>query len=350
MSNNEITCDSNYMYLNQEKFFPILQETEACFDSLESVNGIAIYVNCTESSDFQWEEAYKLAEKAVGLGKWILWKLDFQFQEKRVFLEDTAVFYSCGIAIEEFVSKLAVPFQGSTIGASIFRGGVDFSKYFIWTDQHESHYLEKNKENAFFQMDPLLGDVSRKLFAADVFSDYLQRLASFFPENLLPFCMLDVSSVDSMAVLSFLLSKEKFQYLLLALKGSSIPLGCLNWEWGDCLGGWVGRGAPYFAAVHDVSLGVCIPLESRITRVLLEQIDNVFLELNRLKTPYRIISELYLTEGWDGIDDLIVFGSAVSRQGIRKLRGFLAAGGRVIHAEAPIGLESEISLLEFSGR
>ena len=76
----------------------------------------------------------------------------------------------------------------------------------------------------------------------------------------------------------------------------------------------------------------------------------MFLELNRLKTPYRIISELYLTEGWDGIDDLIVFGSAVSRQGIRKLRGFLAAGGRVIHAEAPIGLESEISLLEFSGR
>ncbi len=350
MSSKEITFDPNYVYIDQEKFFPILQEMEDISDDLESVNGVVIYVNCAEDSDFKWEDAFLLAEKAVELGKWILWDLDFGFQEGKVFLQDTSTFFSAGIAIEEFVKTLGVPFQGSTIGACIFRGGVDFAKYFVWTEQHESLYLEKSKESAFLRSAPGLEETGRKLFAADVFSDYLHRLSSFLPENLIPFCFLDVSSIESEAVLSLLLSRERFQHILLALKHAKLPLGCLNWEEGQCFGGWVGRGSPYFSAVHDVTLGVCVPLEENMTQELLNQLDGVFVELDRLQIVYRVISELYLSEGWDGIDELIVFGSATSTQGLRKLKGFLAAGGKIIHADGPLGLESEMSLREFASR
>jgi hypothetical protein len=350
MSSKEITFDPNYLYIDQEKFFPILQEMEDTSDSLDSVNGVVIYINCAQDADFQWEDAILLAEKAVELGKWILWDLDFGLHEKRIFLEDSAAFFSNEIAMNEFIKTLWRPFQEQTIGACLFRGGVEFAKYFVWTEQHEQLYLEKSRESAFLNSDPDLEEMGRKLFAADVFSDYLHRLSSFLPENLIPFCLFDVSSVESDAALSLLLSRERFQHLLLALKHSRLPLGSLKWEEGKCFGGWIGRGAPYFSAVHDVTLGVCVPLEEKMTKDLLKQLDDVFVELDRLQVAYRVISELYLNESWDGIDEIIVFGSAVSTQGLRKLKGFLAAGGKVIHANEPLGLSSEISMAELSSR
>lgn len=347
MSSREITFDTNYLYLDQEKFFPILQEMGDCADCLDSVNGVVIYVDCGDNADFKWEESRALAEKAVELGKWILWELDFHLQEKQVFLQDTSAFYSCGIAVEEFVKALAAPFAESTLGVCLFRGGVDFAKYFLWTEEHERHYVEKQKESLFLQSDPNLDSIGRKLFAADVFSEYLHRISSFLPDTLAPCCFLDATSIESSSFLALLLSRERFQHLLLALKHAKLPLGCLNWEEGRSFGGWVGRGAPYFSAVHDVTLGVCVPLEEHMRKELMDQLDLVFAKLDQMEVPYRVIPELYLSESWDGIDELIVLSAGLSAQGVRKLKGFLAAGGRVVYADSPTGLEAEISLREF---
>ena len=347
MSANEITFDPNYLYVNQEKFFPILREVAGSFDSLDSVNGVVLRVNCAQDSDFQWESVIEMAEEVVANQKWILWELDFHFQEEKVFLQDSASFFSCGIAIDEFVKTLWEPFKERTIGACLFRGGVDFSKYFVWTEQHEQYYLEKTLERPLLQGKPALESFCKKLFAADVFSEYLHRLASFFPEGLLPFCLLDVSMVESSAELALLLSKERFQHLFLALKRSKIPLGYLNWEEGSCLGGWIGRGAPYFSSVLEVNVAVCLPMEERVDSVLIDQLDFVFEELIKAQISYRIIPEVYLNEQWDGIDELIVLGSAVSVQGLRKLKGFLAAGGRVVTSGDLLNLSCEISFSEF---
>ena len=347
MSSREITFDTNYLYLDQEKFFPILQEMADCMDSFDSVNGVVIYVDCGESSDFKWEDAQAMAEKAVELGKWILWELDFHLHEERIFLQDTSAFYAYGIAVEEFVKRLAEPFSEQTLGARIFRGSVEFAKYFLWTEEHERHYLEKQKENGLIDADPAFDALGRKLFAADVFSQYLHRIAAFLPDALVPCCFLDASSVENSGFLASLLSRERFQHLLLALKHASLPLGCLNWEEGRSLGGWVGRRAPYFSAVHDITLGVCVPMEEYMTKNLMNRLHDVFVHLDKIEIPYRVISELYLSESWDGIDELIVLSAGLSVQGLRKLKGFLAAGGRVVYADAPTGLESEISLKEF---
>lgn len=350
MTGTEITFDSNYLYINDEKFFPILQEMEDSFHSLDSVNGVVIYVNCAEDSDFQWEEARLLAARAVEQEKWIFWDLDFKFQEERLFLEDTSSFFSAGIAIEEFIKTLWTPYQQNTLGACLFKGGVDFGRYFVWTELHEQHYLEKKKDSLFLDSDSKMDEMGRKLYAADVFSDYLHRISSFLPDTLIPFCLFDVASIESNAFLSMLLSKERFQHILLGLKRSKLPLGCLNWEEGNCFGGWIGRKSPYFAAVHDVNVGVCVPLEENMSEDLLKKLDDVYDHLEELQIPFRVISELYLNESWNGIDELIVFSSVVSVQGLRKIKGFLAAGGKIVHAEASLGLESEMSLAEFSNR
>ena len=175
-------------------------------------------------------------------------------------------------------------------------------------------------------------------------------MASFLPENLLPFCLLDVSSIQKNSELALLLSKERFQHLLLALKKAKLPLGCLNWEEGSCFGGWIGRGSPYISVVHNVTVGVCIPLEENMSRDLLKRLDRVFDELDAQEVSYRVISELYLNESWNGIDELIVFGSALSYQGLRKVKGFLAAGGQVIYVDQPLGIDFESSLSKLSGK
>jgi hypothetical protein len=334
---SEITWDSHYFYLDQEKFFPILQEVRGQLGSLESVNGVVLKVDCfPEEMEGAWDELFHLAQEAVSAQKWIFWDLDFHFQEKKIFLQDTSLFFSFGLAIEEFVKKLWTHFQKETIGASLFRGSIDFVKYFVWTELHEQHYLEQKQESLHWQKK---GEeaLSRRFFAADIFSDYLLRLASFFPDSLLPFCLLDVSQVESGAELSFLLSKERFQHLFLALKRSKIPLGYFNWEEGRCLGGWMGRGAPYFLAVPEVNVGVCLPLEEKMDATLLQLLDAVFERLHEAQTPYRVIPEAYLNEQWNGIDELIVFHPFVSPQGERKLKGFLAAGGMILPHESMEG-------------
>jgi hypothetical protein len=352
MQETEVTFDHNYLYINQERFFPIIQEQNLEFENLEAANAILISVPAHPHADLSWESQYEYAEKAVEKGKWILWELDFGFESSPVFIQDSSLFYSFGIAIEEFAKKLWRPFRHRSLGVCLFRGDVDFSKRFIWTDQHQEFFLEKIldypfvKEKQSEQRDRE-EECLRNLFAADVFADYLHRLSSFLPESLLPFCLLDVSSVESSAFLSHLLSKERFQHILLALKKAKIPLGHLNWEEGACFGGWIGQYTPYFSAVSQVKIGVCIPSEEKMSQDLYSLFDRVFQEFNQNNIPFRVISEHFLNESWDGIDDLIVLSASLSEQGKRKLCGFHAAGGRIISIGNALNFANEHSWDEY---
>ena len=334
MSSAEITFDTNYLYKEGERFFPIIQEKDP--ESMDAANGVLILVDALSE---EWEEAYLLAEQAVLQDKWIFWSLDFHFYEKPVFLQDSGAFYALGLVMEEFVKRLLDPFKEKSIGVCLFKDPVDFSRYFVWTELEDQYYEEKKKEMIGLQEEAL----AKELFAADVFSDYLHRLASFLPDSILPFCLLDVSSVESKAFLAFLLSKERFQHLLLALKKSPLPLGHLNWEEGACLGGWIGRGAPYFSSGYELHLGVCIPSQELISEQLLALLDRLLDVLVERGVPFRVITESRLNECWEGLDDLIVLGDFVSDTLLRKLRGFVAAGGRVVTVGESLGLEEEVS-------
>ncbi len=342
MEEVEITFDHSYIYVNQEKFFPIIQEQVGDFDPSDSANALLISVKCFDD-DIDWDTCYYQAEQAVLKGKWILWELDIKTGNFPMFIQDSALFFSLGLSIEEFLRRLWKPFKEKSLGVSLFRGSTHFTENFLWTEQHEIHYQERILEC------PLLPKhLLRQMFGADVFVEYLHRLASFLPDSLLVFCLIDVSFVKSTAELAFLLSKERFQHILLGLKKCRAPLGHLNWEEGACLGGWVGRGAPYFSSVPEIKTAVCLPLEDKISPEVLSALDAVFLELGRFDVSFRVIDESHLNECWDGIDDLLVLTSSLSSQGLRKLHGFLAAGGRVVSIGALLGLENEISLESFT--
>jgi hypothetical protein len=81
-----------------------------------------------------------------------------------------------------------------------------------------------------------------KLFAADIFSSIFSVLSPTCRTSFILFVRSDASDEPDLSFLAQLLSKDRFQHLLLALKRSAIPAGHLSWEEGCSLGGWIGRG------------------------------------------------------------------------------------------------------------
>lgn len=188
----------------------------------------------------------------------ILWELDFQFVD----ITDQAVFYSYVVAIEHFVKNI---WNDRSMGVVLYRGGLDIL-------------------NRLCPNEDLVS-------AADAFADYLHRLASFLPDEIKPYCLLDKPQSAKEAQLA---SKARFWHLHLSLEEECAPIGIL------------------------------LPTDEQCTSEVLAKFDQM-LKLY----PGRIIPETHLTELWNGLDTLVVIEEALSVQGKRKVQGFIAAGGCV---------------------
>ena len=305
MEELEIRADHSFIYLNEKKFFP---------DFGESGNAISIHIGKEMNLDL----AFARAKAARDQGKMILWELDLDLQE--VFIQDTSAFFSRSLTLKEFQEELLLPFKKETLGVSLFNGDLDFESCFLLTEQYEANYLERKEEYP-------LKDASfvRQLFAADVFAEYMLRLHSFLPDDVLAFCKLDVSLEKNKAKLAYLLSQERFQHLLLITKGSDLPIGHLYLE-------------------KEVATAVAIP--SCLSEEALVSLEGVFNELKKRGTPFRVIDELRLNECWDGIDDLIILSQFLSNQGMRRVQGFIAAGGRIVTVGPWLSVPFEVSFEE----
>lgn len=73
--------------------------------------------------------------------------------------------------------------------------------------------------------------------------------------------------------------------------------------------------------------GEPLPQEGNVGFLLPSKGDALFATLS--PRP-RILTEEYLTSEWDGLDTLYIDSAALSKEGMRKVQGFRAAGGEVI--------------------
>jgi len=356
----EITADFNYLYRDGHKYFPVIQEEHLDLQTLEAANAVLIKLPASVDNELIWEKERAYAERASEEGKLILWEFDFGISTKKIDSSDSSLFYSLGIAVDEFVNTLWRDHKDVSIGVVLYRGDAHFARKFLWNDEQKQFFIEKmhvapDKEKILDVIaksgddwaEAINHNSSFILYAADLFSEYFQRLASYLPDTAMPFCLFDVTEQENPAFLARLLSKERFQYILLGLKRSVVPAGHLNWDEGSCLGGWIGRSSPYFSTVSEVSLAVCLPSEEFFSQKATESLTKLFEELKALQIPYRIIPESLLTEGWNGIDNIIVISDSVSMQGKRRLQGFCAAGGKVVCIGERLNLANSIVYEEF---
>jgi hypothetical protein len=288
------SSDHRSFYLGETPFIPCIGKEDFC-----NVLPIPVFAGLDE--ELLWDNSKRLA--LVAKEKYLFWELDFGLGEGSLVLYDTARYHSYTLAIEQFLEKLWKPFSDKTFGVSLYKGKCDFFDRFSWSHQHEEQSGEAGADE--------------ELYCANVFAEYLHRLASYLPDELLPFCLFDTHLL-SPARAAQILSKERFSHLHLGVKCEKTISQYLSW-----------KGGIYTFHKQDSSLGILLPPDELCTKSFLEKLDELLDQLTNQGNTFRIIPEALFNELWDGLDQVIAFKDTISPQGGRKLLGFAAAGGEI---------------------
>jgi len=302
--------DHRHFYFEGKKFFPLIAE-----------NGNTQLLRIPYlAENKELEEILAQAQQIASQGKKILWELELPFSQKPLFIQDSSYFFSLGLWLKDLSQKLYTPLSEHTLGVILFKGTADFASYFLWTEQQEILFQERLAEQP--SLSPKL---SKFFFSADVLAEYFQRLCSFLPDSLLAFCLVDTSSL-SLAETAYFAIKERFGHLLLGVTPTPLLIGHIKWEGSENQYSL----KPTFTESLVAPLGLCLPPLETITDEHISKVSDTLSELNQNNKPVRILTETYLHESWDELDELIIFPDLISTQGKRKVQGFVAAGGSVI--------------------
>lgn len=356
-------ADFNYIYKDGRQFFPLIQEGASGSIEHNANSAIVIELQAHPDDDLLWINANEQALEAIRNHKLILWDLDLGLHSQVLETESSMQFFNFGIAIQEFVEKVWNNFKEHTLGVILYRGNADFTQRFAFTEDMLAHFLETIHDDATLSRIQKIIDTSHHewvrsldseplfhFYVAGMFAQYMQRLSSYLPEELLVFALIDLTEIQSTCFAAYLLSKERFGHILLGLKHARAAMGHLNWQEGACLGGWIGRGSAYFSTISEVKIAICLSDDVHFSIQLESAMNFLFDELAISHIPCRTIPESQLTEAWDGIDYIVVPPFPVSYQLKRRLQGFCAAGGTVVFMGESIGLASEIAFSEFRQR
>lgn len=207
----------------------------------------------------------------------------------------------------------------------LYKGNADISYRFPWDEDSLEEYRNWKEEvygEAVFESE--FETHLKRVFCLSMLSDLVHQLGAELPIEVPAYLLLDVSGLGSPAHQAHALSKARFRDIELGVRGLRFPAPYLNWEAGKAYQGYFGR-LPIAPLSQAPTRGICLPKDPMCTPETLSKIDQL------LEDDMRIIPEELLTESWDGLDDLLVLENALSPGGDRKLQGFIAAGGRVLH-------------------
>lgn len=259
-----------------------------------------ITLPCKPSSSLDWK--INVPEEGQ-----IFWRFDLGLENPSFPIDDAMHFESLKLALQKFTDELWPQFKERTTGAVLYRGSADFSAHFLWT-QNQIENLEVWKEGR--ESTPHL----LRLFTANAFVHYFQLLVFSLPDELPVFLFLDAAIDGTIAEKHQLLSKERFEHFKVAIKDLPFTSERI----------WDG-----FDGIHDSEKpprALCFPLERVSSLNVLKRLEKRFGEIEK---PFRVISEAFLNEEWEGVDELHVLKEVLSLHGERKIKGFEATGGKV---------------------
>lgn len=150
----------------------------------------------------------------------------------------------------------------------------------------------------------------------DEYADFLDLLATYMPYEANVHILLDLRGIDDPAIQAMLIAKDVYAPLQLAVRGATIPHSYKTYDDLEV----------FSPVLQKPPLGLLIPAKDCVISATQQE---RLRHLQSTQTPFRIISETFLTNEWDELDTLIVDREALSEEGMRKLQGFMAAGGSV---------------------
>jgi len=262
---------------------------------------VVIDLDARLSSDLNWKLPRIAALKAIGAGEKILWNLDFGlFQQLQKPLNDPGQFSSFCLALDHFQDTIWNEFHKFSLGAALFRGDADYHSLFSWDDEQEKNFIEWSKERSLKNEEEEGFILS--LFARDVCADYLEGLACRMPDNITPYVIFE-QLPDEILLKALLTNPERYGRIV-------ISSDSFSWN-----------------TESEKEVGVYMPALFQTDPSLLKPYRQIF---NLLEgQDYKLIPEERLITSWTGLNTLYYVQKAISPSGLRKIAGFLAAGGEV---------------------
>lgn len=334
----------------------------------QTFNTLTIHLDGKLLANLNWNESRELAKKAIANGFAIFWNIDLGlFDQLNLPIDNQTQLLSLGLSLDHFKTTLWQEFSQYSVGISIFRGHADFSLDFCWNENHITNLRAWLKEN--IQSDELLQtiqdqpldslrpnhlyatEIGKKLlalFCRDVSIEYLSLLASRLPDSIPCYLFLDTTSISNDITKQIqLLNPDRYEFLHLALKGTSLPFNSWGWHSHATNQGYVGANFKNISKASDAQIGICLPLGNYYASNQWEGFRTIIDYLFNQKLNFKLIAESQLITQWDGLDYLFYNPEGLSPQGKRKLLGFCAAGGQVVSTGKLLGLPYEIILEEW---
>jgi hypothetical protein len=339
---------------------------ENCLDNQsipKEFNAIEVFLEGEMNASLNWKQAADIASAYRDKGFKIFWQMDLGlFNKLKWPLSNQMQFKGLSLSLEHFRDTLWKDFQGSSIGLCFCKSNINFSKEFQWDeaqiDNWQGWLKDRFKVIQNLQFEYQLCEVAFSRFedclpqnkslkslvetyCLEVASDYLQLLAINLTDAIPLYLLLDASEAKDPLFFAKLTASERFNLFHLIVKGDDFSVRDYIWEEGFYTSGFIGKRGG-LAASEDAKIGLCIPSIEIFSASIELQLKKALDLLIKRKVLFRFISEGTLINQWNGLDDLIVISSAISSQGLRKLQGFCAAGGRVITMDKQLNLQNEI--------
>ncbi len=206
----------------------------------------------------------------------VLWKFRLGLEQPSFPTEDELRFQASALALKQFSTHVWPLYQNNTAGCILYQGPL-------------AHLP-----------DPM----------------YFQMLAHKLPDELPIFLLLDERDVSSVAQVLCLLADERWGHFSVGLRSERVPRDGFVWDESG-------------VRVRKLAVGRGLVFPEVCDEGVLRRVDTLLAEGKDLK----VVFESHLTEEWDGLDQLIVLEDRISERGVRKLKGFEAAGGEVVYLE-----------------
>ena len=333
-----INCffDHQNFYLNDQPFYPKISSN---FDNTDC-NTVIITLDCSNKSILEFNDSIKQAELAIGQNKYVIWDVHLGLENQNFLIRDDLYLKSILHSLSCFIDSVYTPFKDSSIGIILYSGEIpDYKSERLEFENLFDSSLSKNK-NGFGKT------YLKQIYNCDLLAYYLRLIAPNIPDEISMVIRLDVTNIESQSCLINLLSQERFEYFLLALRGSKTLIPAIMWEHGKGNLGQIDC-EHYYHQKEASKVGVCFPSSDNATQAEFDQFDKIFQELSTMKIDFRVLEETLATEQWDGLDYIIVRKNSLSLHGIRMLQGFCAASGTTVYHDLPVGISNEISFETF---
>jgi hypothetical protein len=256
-----------------------------------------IRLDAGSTSSLDWSLERKSALSALAAGKKVLWFLDLGlFDRLKMPLSHPSQFLTLGLAVDHFRDAVWKEFRSFSSGVCLYRGSSNFSEQLQWDEP-----LDKAFDLWLEETQTEKGDFTKHLFCVNACSEYLKQLAERIPEEL-PAYLIYNSLPEDVLEKALFTNPERFGRIQ------------------------VHASAPFTWKTHEESkIGLLMPPLDAVLSVFLDPFRKAIQEYPSAK----LIPEERLTYAWEGLETLIYSEKCLSKQGKRKVQGFIAAGGEV---------------------